>query len=194
MPTKDPQKNREYVARHRAMKKATEEGKKEYNSLNLSYIVKHNNKKIDEIGKEQFKEDKKLYMREYRKNLKQKKEEEQKRNKASIMLQNAYRNKKAIDTFATKYAKKIVGEERKKSISTITDAIKARKARQEILKLKQEKANETMTQINNGRELNKKLSSFNFSYPQQMTNDLISNVINTVPIQKRRGRPPKNPN
>ena len=38
MPTLDPQKNREYVAKkHSAMMKANEETKKEYNKLNASY-------------------------------------------------------------------------------------------------------------------------------------------------------------
>ena len=41
MGVKDPEKNRLYVAKHRAMKKENEETKKEYNALNASYIANH---------------------------------------------------------------------------------------------------------------------------------------------------------
>ena len=41
MPTRDPEKNREYVAKQRAMMRAKEETKKEYNKLNAGYCAKH---------------------------------------------------------------------------------------------------------------------------------------------------------
>ena len=41
MPVADPEKNKQYVAKHRAMMKAKEETKKEYNKLNASYYAKH---------------------------------------------------------------------------------------------------------------------------------------------------------
>lgn len=141
MPTKDPEKNREYVAKHRAMKKQTEEGKKQYNALNLSYIVKHNNKKIEEEGKEKFKEDKRNYMKEYRK----KKKEQENKNKASIVIQNAFRNKKAIDTFATKKAIQIIKKEnddRNKKLLQLQNAFRNKLARKEFSKLKEQKEND----------------------------------------------------
>ena len=45
MPTRDPEKNRANFARHRAMMKANEETKKEYDKLNASYFAKHAAKK-----------------------------------------------------------------------------------------------------------------------------------------------------
>ena len=40
MVVQDPEKNKAYVAKHRAMKKANEETKKQYNELNASYVQK----------------------------------------------------------------------------------------------------------------------------------------------------------
>ena len=39
MRTRGPEKNKQYVAKHRAMMKAKEETKKEYNKLNASYYA-----------------------------------------------------------------------------------------------------------------------------------------------------------
>ena len=55
MGVKDPEKNRLYVAKHRAMKKENEETKKEYNALNASYIANHRNKQKEEKGVEEYK-------------------------------------------------------------------------------------------------------------------------------------------
>ena len=41
MPTRDPEKNKQYVAKHRAMMKAKEETKK--NIINLMRVIMHNN-------------------------------------------------------------------------------------------------------------------------------------------------------
>ena len=48
MVVRDPEKNRQYVAKHRAMLKANEETKKENNKLNVNYSAKCTaNKKIN---------------------------------------------------------------------------------------------------------------------------------------------------
>ena len=98
MPTRDPEKNRAYVAKHRAMMKANEETRKEYNKSNLGYIEKHNNKLKEELGKKQYNEDKAEYMKQYRAKQKQAKQKQAKQeiqnNKATI-IQSAIRNKLA---------------------------------------------------------------------------------------------------
>ena len=47
MPVTDLEKNRAYVAKHRAMQKANEDTKKQYNELNASYIKKHRDMEKD---------------------------------------------------------------------------------------------------------------------------------------------------
>ena len=64
MPTRDPEKNRQYVAKHRAMMKANEETKKEYNKLNASYFTKHAAKEKEKIRDEEYNKVKAAYMRE----------------------------------------------------------------------------------------------------------------------------------
>ena len=54
MPTRDPGKNRQYVAKHRAMFKANEETKEEYNKLNASYFAKHAAKEKEKNGTEEY--------------------------------------------------------------------------------------------------------------------------------------------
>ena len=71
MPTRDPEKNRQYVARHRAMMKAKEETKKEYNKLNASYYAKHATQKKEKLGTEEYNKEKAEYMRQYRAKQKQ---------------------------------------------------------------------------------------------------------------------------
>lgn len=157
MPTRDPEKNREYVAKHRAMMKAKEETKLEYNKLNKSYIEKFNEKLKAKLGKEKYNDEKAEYMRQYRAKQKQAKQKIQD-NKANI-LQNAIRNKLA---------------------------------RNALLREKQNKANDVMSQINQNRkdDLIRKLNaSVNAN---DMINDLFSNVLLSIPEKSKRGRPPKN--
>lgn len=91
MPVKDPAKNREYVARHRAMKKANEETRKEYNQLNASYIEKHRNVLKETLGTKEFNNNNAEYMRQYRAKQKQAKQEIQ--NNKATTIQSAIRNK-----------------------------------------------------------------------------------------------------
>ena len=93
MPTRDPQKNREYVAKHRAMMKAKEETKKEYNKLNASYYAKHATQKKEKLGTEEYNKEKAEYMRQYR--AKQKQTQQQINNTKATILQSAIRNKLA---------------------------------------------------------------------------------------------------
>ena len=93
MPVKDQAKNREYVAKYRAMKKQNEEAKKEYNVLNASYVSKHREAKKAEKGLEEYKKEQAEYMRKYRASLKQTKLQTQ--TTASTTIQNAIRNKLA---------------------------------------------------------------------------------------------------
>ena len=71
MPTRDPEKNKQYVAKHRAMMKAKEETKKEYNKLNASYYAKHATQKKEKLGTEEYNKEKAEYMRQYRAKQKQ---------------------------------------------------------------------------------------------------------------------------
>ena len=64
MTVNDPVKNSEYVAKHRAMMKANEETKKEYNKLNASYFTKHAAKEKEKIRVEEYNKVKAAYMRE----------------------------------------------------------------------------------------------------------------------------------
>lgn len=93
MVTRDPQKNKEYVAKHRAMKKANAETRLEYNQLNKSYIEKHNQQLKETLGTEEYNKRNAEKMREYRARQKQAKQEIQ--SNKSITLQNAIRNKLA---------------------------------------------------------------------------------------------------
>ena len=95
MPTRDPEKNKQYVAKHRAMKKANEETKKEYNQLNASYYAKHATKLKETLGTEEYNKEKAEYMRQYRAKQKQAKQLIETRNSKATMLQNAIRNKLA---------------------------------------------------------------------------------------------------
>ena len=85
MPTRDPEKNKQYVAKHRAMMKAKEETKKEYNKLNASYYAKHATQKKEKLGTEEYNKEKAEYMRQYR-------AKQNKHNKISLILKQQYFN------------------------------------------------------------------------------------------------------
>ena len=108
MVVQNKEKNREYVAKHRANKKLND--KEKYNKVNADYIKKHREVLKQEIGEEEYKKQQAEYMKQYR------------------------ASKKQIKTQI---------EQKQKSINTLTDAIKARKARQELLSRAVAKANET---------------------------------------------------
>jgi len=93
MPTRDPEKNRANVAKHRAMMKANEETKKEYNKLNASYYAKHATQKKEKLGTEEYNKEKAEYMRQYR--AKQKQAQQNIINSKATILQSAIRNKLA---------------------------------------------------------------------------------------------------
>ena len=93
MPTRDPEKNRQYVAKYSAMMKANEETKKDYNKLNASYFAKHAAKEKEKNGTEEFYKKKAEYMKAYR--AKQKQTQQQINNTNATILQNAIRNKLA---------------------------------------------------------------------------------------------------
>ena len=93
MVVRDPEKNKQYVAKHRAMMKAKEETKKEYNKLNASYYAKHAENKKKKLGTEEYNKEKAEYMREYR--AKQKQAQQQINNTKATILQSAIRNKLA---------------------------------------------------------------------------------------------------
>ena len=93
MYVRDPEKNRANVAKHRAMMKAKEETKKEYNKLNASYYAKHATQKKEKLGTEEYNKEKAEYMRQYR--AKQKQAQQNIINSKATILQSAIRNKLA---------------------------------------------------------------------------------------------------
>ena len=111
MVVQNKEKNREYVAKHRAKKQAAD--KEAYDKLNAGYIESHRKVLKETIGEEAYKKQQAEYMRQYR---------------------------------ASKKQVKTQIEQKQKSINTLTDAIKARKARQELLSRAVAKANDTALQ------------------------------------------------
>lgn len=113
MGTTDKEKNKAYVAKHRAMRKATEEGKKEYNQLNASYIKDHRKNLKAEIGDDEYKKQQREYMREYRKNKKAIKAKDDIQSTKAITLQSAIRNNLA--------RKKLLQAKQEKELSNLND-------------------------------------------------------------------------
>ena len=205
MTVQDPEKNKAYVAKHRAMKKANEETKKQYNELNASYVQKYRQVEKQTLGEEEYKKKQADYMKQYRAQKKaEKKQVEQKQteqNQAIIKIQNAIRNKNAI--------KEVTGLYVKKNAKIIYDALKARKARKEVLSLKMDKANELVSQINQERQekekerererereqeiAKNKLTAL--AMAEEMLNNLIPQALSTIPEKRKPGRPrkPRNP-
>ncbi len=122
MVVQNKEKNREYVAKHRAKKQASD--KETYNKVNADYIKKHREVLKQEIGEEAYKKQQAEYMKQYR------------------------ASKKQIKTQI---------EQKQKSINTLTDAIKARKARQELLSRAIVKANDTALLLEEQSKTNKQL-------------------------------------
>ena len=170
MVVQDPEKNRAYVAKHRAMKKANEETKKQYNELNASYVKKFRDEEKQKLGEEEFKKRQAEYMRQYR----AQKKEADKKSAAIIKIQNAIRNKNAIDKVATLYVDK------------------QKQIQQQMLK-----ANEVLSQINQEKKdkeiLKNKINASVIA--NDMLNDLFPQILNTIPLKRNVGRPklPRNP-
>jgi len=163
MGTTDKEKNKAYVAKHRAMKKATEEGKKQYNEINAGYLADYRKNIKTIIGEEEYKRQQREYMKQYRSKLKQAKQD--------IKATNAI---------------------------TIQSAIRNKLARKTLLKQKQEKANELISQLNKNKELSNlndlKLKLLASVKTNDILNDLFPSVVNSIPLKRPRGRPPKQSN
>lgn len=105
MPTRDPQKNLEYVKKSQARKKDVL-GLTEYNKINADTEQKHRDKLKATMGIDEYKRQQAEYMKEYRAKQRE--------------------LKRGID-------------KKQKSLNTLTDAIRGRKARAEANKLRDEK-------------------------------------------------------
>ena len=105
MPTRDPEKNLEYVKKSQARKKDVL-GLTEYNKINADTEQKHRDKLKATMGIDEYKRQQAEYMKEYRAKQRE--------------------LKKGIDR-------------KQKSLNILTDAIRARKARAEVNKLRDEK-------------------------------------------------------
>jgi hypothetical protein len=105
MPTRDPQKNLEYVKKSQARKKDVL-GLTEYNKINADTEQKHRDKLKATMGIDEYKRQQAEYMKEYRAKQRE--------------------LKRGIDN-------------KQKSLNTLTDAIRGRKARAEANKLRDEK-------------------------------------------------------
>ena len=146
MVVNDKEKNREYVAKHRAKKQASD--KEAYNKVNAGYIESHRKGLKEKIGEDAYKKQQAEYMKQYR------------------------ASKKQIKTQI---------EQKQKSINTLTDAIKARKARQELLSRAVAKANETALLLE--EQSNK---------ARLVLNNAKTSLNQPKPTEKRkRGRPAK---
>ena len=146
MPVNNKEKNREYVAKHRAKKQASD--KEAYNKVNAGYIESHRKVLKEKIGEDAYKKQQAEYMKQYR------------------------ASKKQIKTQI---------EQKQKSINTLTDAIKARKARQELLSRAVAKANETALLLE--EQANK---------ARLVLNNAKTSLNQPKPTEKRkRGRPAK---
>ena len=105
MPTNDPIKNREFVKKSQAKKKASI-GVEEFNRIHNEKQAIYRQNLINQKGIEQVRLEKAVYMKAYRLKKKQEKEEEKKRNESIIKIQNAIRNKNAIKNFTQRYVDK----------------------------------------------------------------------------------------
>ena len=172
MTVQDPEKNKAYVAKYRAMKKANEETKKQYNELNASYVQKYRQVEKETLGEEEYKKKQAEKMRQYRAQKKaEQKQVEQKQaeqKQAIIKIQNAIRNKNAIDKVAGLYVDK-----------------------QKRIKEQMLRANEVLSQINQEKQeqeiAKNKLNAL--AMAEEMLNDLIPQALSTIPEKNKVGRP-----
>ena len=105
MPTKDPQKNLEYVKKSQARKKEVL-GLTEYNRITADTEQKHRDKLKATMGIDEYRKEQAEYIKKYR---------------------------------AKQRALKIKIEKKQKAYTTLTDAMRAKKARIQVNKLRDEK-------------------------------------------------------
>jgi hypothetical protein len=105
MPTKDPQKNLEYVKKSQARKKEAL-GLTEYNRITADTEQKHRDKLKATMGIDEYRKEQAEYMKKYR---------------------------------AKQRALKVEIEKKQKAYTTLTDAMRAKKARIQVNKLRDEK-------------------------------------------------------
>jgi len=185
MTVKDPEKNRLYVAKHRAMKKENQETKKEYNALNASYIANHRNKQKEELGIDEFKKNNAEYMRQYR--AKQKQIKDQTKTANATTIQNAIRNKLARNT--------LLRQKETNNATTIQTAIRSKLARNALLRQKQDIANEIVSKINQERQAQDQEQTYNKLFASVFANNIANSEFDKwqsyLPEQapKKRGRP-----
>ena len=155
---------------------------------NLEYVKKSQMKKKEMIGIDKFKEIHAGEQQKHRDNLrKEKGEEAYKKQQAEYM--KAYRASKK----AQQQPKQQPKQEFNKFANTLQNAFRNKLARNEVLKLKQDKANTLISQINQQkttRDLNELKTKLNASViVNDMLNQLIPSTINLNYPIKPVGRP-----
>jgi len=153
---------------------------------NRMFVKQSQAKKKEEIGVEEFNRIHSQEQSKYRDNLRQKQGEEE------------YKKKNADYMKAYRLAKKALKQTQQPDIKTpsanvLQNAFRNKMARNTILKAKQDKANEVISQLNQQRELNNINELKSKLLATVMTNDILNtvfpSVINTnYPIQPV-GRP-----
>ena len=94
MPTRDKEKNLEYVKKSLAKKKIAL-GVEKYNKINADTEQKHRDKLKTKIGETEYKKKQAEYMKEYRAKQKRLKEDIQKKQKSSDLITNAIKARNA---------------------------------------------------------------------------------------------------
>ena len=115
----------------------------------------------DKIGEDEYKKKQNEYMRKYRAQKKQEKQMETNKIDSIIKIQNAIRNKNAINKVATLYANRVV-----------------------IPQKQMINANEVLSQINQEKELKNKLNASVIA--NDILNDIFPQVINNIPEKQPR--------
>ena len=133
MPTNDPIKNREFVKKSQAKKKASI-GAEEFNRIHNEKQAIYRQNLINQKGIEQVRREKAEYMKAYRlkkKQEKQKNDEEENKNKNIIKIQSAIRNRIAVNDVARRYVDKRINLVNK-SASLIQNNFKIKLAKKEL--------------------------------------------------------------
>jgi hypothetical protein len=134
MPTNDPIKNREFVKKSQAKKKALI-GADEFNRIHNEKQAIYRQNLINQKGIEQVRREKAEYMKAYRlkkkQEKKQKNDEEENKNKNIIKIQSAIRNRIAVNDVARRYVDKRINLVNK-SASLIQNNLKIKLAKKEL--------------------------------------------------------------
>ena len=179
MVVKDIEKNRMYVAKHRAMKKANEETKIEYNALNASYISNHRIKQKEELGIDEFKKNNAEYMRQYR--AKQKQIKEQTKTTNATTIQSAIRNKLARNA--------LLRQKQDKANEVISKINQQRQAQDQ-----EQTYNKLFASVYANDIIKNMFQELLQSIPERKQRvKKIATRIEPVQAPKKRGRPPSNP-